>query len=122
MAARNDSYRRIYAVVRGIPRGQIATYGQIAELAGLGGHARQVGYALHALDAGNRLPWHRVVNAQGSVSPRAEPGGDRVQRALLEREGVRFDTAGRADLAHFGWRPRRRAGLAKSPSRRPRKR
>ena len=108
MPARRDPYQRIYAVVRRIPRGRIATYGQIAELAGLGGHARQVGYALHALRAGDALPWHRVLNAQGRVSPRAEPGGDRVQRALLEREGVRFDAAGRADLTRFGWRPRGR--------------
>jgi methylated-DNA-protein-cysteine methyltransferase related protein len=108
MPARRDPYQRIYAAVRRIPRGRIATYGQIAELAGLGGHARQVGYALHALTAGDAIPWHRVLNAQGRVSPRAEPGGDRVQRALLEREGVRFDAAGRADLARFGWRPRQR--------------
>ena len=108
VAGRSDPYQRIYAIVRRIPRGRIATYGQIAELAGLGGHARQVGYALHALTAGDALPWHRVMNAQGRISPRAEPGGDRVQRALLEREGVRFDAAGRADLARFGWRPRRR--------------
>jgi methylated-DNA-protein-cysteine methyltransferase-like protein len=108
VAGRSDPYQRIYAVVRRIPRGRIATYGQIAALAGLGGHARQVGYALHALTAGDALPWHRVLNAQGRVSSRAEPGGDRVQRALLEREGVRFDAAGRADLARFGWRPRRR--------------
>jgi methylated-DNA-protein-cysteine methyltransferase related protein len=108
VAARSDSYRRIYAVVRRIPRGRIATYGQVAALAGLGGHARQVGYALHALSAGDRLPWHRVLNAEGRVSARSEPGGDRVQRALLEREGVRFDPRGRADLECFGWRPRRR--------------
>ena len=108
VAGRTDPYQRIYAVVRRIPRGRIATYGQVAELAGLGGHARQVGYALHALTAGDALPWHRVLNAQGRVSPRAEPGGDRVQRALLEREGVRFDTGGRADIARFGWRPRRK--------------
>jgi methylated-DNA-protein-cysteine methyltransferase-like protein len=105
---RSDPYQRIHAVVRRIPRGRIATYGQIAELAGLGGHARQVGYALHALTEDDALPWHRVLNAQGRVSPRAEPGGDRVQRALLEREGVRFDSGGRADLARFGWRPRRK--------------
>jgi methylated-DNA-protein-cysteine methyltransferase-like protein len=108
MAARSDPYRRIYAVVQRIPRGRIATYGQIAQLAGLGGHARQVGYALHSLDAGDRIPWHRVLNAQGRVSLRAEPGGDRVQRALLEREGVRFDAGGRADLARYGWSPRGR--------------
>ncbi len=108
MAAQSDSYRRIYAVVRRIPRGRIATYGQVAQIAGLGGHARQVGYALHSVDSDDRLPWHRVLNAQGRVSPRAEPGGDRVQRALLEREGVRFDKSGRADLTRYGWRPRAR--------------
>jgi methylated-DNA-protein-cysteine methyltransferase-like protein len=113
MAARSDRDQRIYAVVRRIPRGRIATYGQVAQLAGLGRHARQVGYALHSLDAGDRLPWHRVLNAQGRVSPRAEPGGDRVQRAMLEREGVRFDAAGRTDLSQFGWRPRANARLRK---------
>jgi methylated-DNA-protein-cysteine methyltransferase related protein len=107
VAGRSDPYQRIYAIVRRIPRGRIATYGQVAALAGLGGHARQVGYALHSLDAGDRIPWHRVLNAQGRVSLRTEPGGDRVQRALLEREGVRFDASGRANLERFGWRPRR---------------
>jgi methylated-DNA-protein-cysteine methyltransferase-like protein len=108
------SYARIYAVVRRIPRGRVATYGQVAELAGLGGHARQVGYALHALPAGEsgegaaRVPWQRVVNARGEVSARAEPGWERVQRQLLEAEGVRFDGRGRVDLGAFGWRPRRR--------------
>ena len=108
MAARSDPYQRIYTVVRRIPRGRIATYGQVAQLAGLGGHARQVGYALHSLGPADRIPWHRVLNAQGRVSARVEPGGDRVQRALLEREGVRFAAAGRADLARYGWRPRGR--------------
>jgi methylated-DNA-protein-cysteine methyltransferase-like protein len=108
VAGRSDPYQRIYAIVRRIPRGRIATYGQVAALAGLGGHARQVGYAMHSLDASSRVPWHRVLNAQGRVSARSEPGGDRVQRAMLEREGVRFDANGRADLDRFGWRPRRR--------------
>jgi methylated-DNA-protein-cysteine methyltransferase-like protein len=121
VAAGSDSYQRIYAVVRRIPRGRITTYGQVAQQAGLGGRARQVGYALHALAAGDRLPWHRVLNAQGRVSPRAEPGGDRVQRALLEREGIRFDAAGRADLARFGWRPRAVVTRAKSTSKRARR-
>jgi methylated-DNA-protein-cysteine methyltransferase-like protein len=100
------SYRNIYRVVRRIPRGRIATYGQVAELAGLGPHARQVGYALHSLPDGEAVPWHRVVNAQGRVSPRAEPGGDQIQRQLLEREGVRFDERDRIDLARYRWRPR----------------
>ncbi len=106
MAANEKLYERIYAVVRRIPPGQVATYGQIAALAGLGGHARQVGYALHALATEEAVPWHRVVNARGQVSPRAEPGDDRLQRTLLEREGVRFDAADRLDLALYRWQPR----------------
>ena len=101
------TYLRIYAVVRRIPRGRVATYGQVAALAGLPGHARQVGYALHALAHGTRLPWHRVINAQGEVSRRRRPGDELSQRRLLEREGVRFDARGRVALARLGWCPRR---------------
>ncbi|HET7469199.1 MAG TPA: MGMT family protein, partial [Gemmatimonadales bacterium] len=97
------SYARIYAVVRRIPRGRVATYGQVAELAGLAGHARQVGYALHALSSGTALPWHRVVNARGSCSLRAVPGAELTQRLLLEKEGVRFDARGRVSLARVRW-------------------
>jgi methylated-DNA-protein-cysteine methyltransferase-like protein len=98
----SDAYARIYAAVRKVPRGRVATYGQIATLAGLPGHARQVGYALHALKDG-RVPWHRVVNAQGCISARAdEPGGSLLQRMRLEQEGVEFDARGRIDLRRFG--------------------
>src|SRR5918911_4447894 len=99
------SYTRIYDIVRRIPRGQVATYGQIALLAGLEGHARQVGYALHALPASTTVPWHRVINARGEVSARSERGSELTQRFLLQREGVRFDARGRVALARFGWRP-----------------
>ena len=104
---RTSPYARIWRVVARVPRGRVATYGQIAELAGLGGHARQVGYALHSLPHGTRVPWQRVVNARGEVSLRSEPGAESLQRALLEREGVRFDARGRIDLARHAWRPRR---------------
>ncbi|MEN8181913.1 MAG: MGMT family protein [Myxococcota bacterium] len=99
-------YPSIYAIVRRIPRGRVATYGQVAELAGIPRHARQVGYALHALEWGTRVPWHRVLNARGEVSLRRAPGGDALQRELLMREGVAFDTAGRVDLERVRWRPR----------------
>ena len=101
------SYRRIYEVVSRIPRGRVATYGQVARLAGLPGRARLVGYALAAIPDGSRLPWHRVVNARGQISLRA--GGepfDRLQRLRLERERVRFDGRGAIALAAFRWRPR----------------
>ncbi len=103
------AYGRIYAVVRRIPRGRVATYGQVAELAGLAGHARQVGYALHALRAGSAVPWHRVLNAAGAVSLRSAPGGELTQRQLLEQEGVGFDLRGRVRLAAVRWRPRARS-------------
>jgi len=97
---------RVYAVVRRIPRGRVATYGQVARLAGLGPNARQVGYALSALRPGSRVPWHRVINARGAVSPRAWPGAELTQRMLLEREGHRFDARGRVRLGVVQWNPR----------------
>lgn len=111
--AGNDAYERIYAIVAAIPEGRVATYGQVAALAGLAGHARQVGYALHALPDGSPLPWHRVINAHGEISPRSGPGWvEGYQRHLLEEEGVAFDRRGRADLARFRWDPDERRGRA----------
>lgn len=102
-----SSYPRIYAMVRRIPRGRVATYGQIAVLAGVPGQARLVGYALSAVPDSSTVPWHRVINAQGRISTRrSEPGGGIRQRMLLEREGVRFNAAGRTDLDRFRWTPR----------------
>ena len=100
------AYARIYAAVRRVPSGRVATYGQIAALAGLGRHARQVGYALAALLEETAVPWHRVINARGHVSARKEPGCDRCQRTLLEAEGVRFDSNGHVSLEKYRWRPR----------------
>lgn len=109
--AGSEAYARIHAVVRRIPRGRVATYGQVAELAGMPGHARQVGYALHALRADDRgVPWQRVLNAQGRTSLRSEPGAEQVQRQMLELEGVVFDASGRVDLARYRWQPRGRRG------------
>jgi methylated-DNA-protein-cysteine methyltransferase related protein len=107
---RPDSIReRIYAQVRKVPRGKVATYGQIASLAGLDGQARQVGYAMAALPSRSAIPWHRVINAQGRVSMRSEgPGGSIIQQQLLEREGVVFGGGGRIALARFGWKTRHR--------------
>jgi methylated-DNA-protein-cysteine methyltransferase-like protein len=102
---RESRWERVYAVVRRIPRGRVATYGDVAALAGLPGRAREVGWALHALDDESRVPWQRVVNARGEVSARGEPAAARVQRALLEREGVRFGANGRIDLAKRRWPP-----------------
>ncbi len=110
--SRSDRDARIYAVVRRIPAGRVATYGQVAALAGIPRGARQVGYALHALpDSAAGVPWQRVINAKGEVSPRAEGGWrEGYQRHLLEEEGVEFDDRGRLDLARFRWEPEERPG------------
>ncbi|MGE5276518.1 MAG: MGMT family protein [Acidobacteriota bacterium] len=99
---------RICAVVARIPRGRVATYGQVALLAGMHGQARLVGYVLSGLPDGSRLPWHRVVNARGQISARRDGGPESiVQRLRLEREGVRFDSRGSLSLERYRWRPRR---------------
>ena len=103
----SPTYERIYRVVRRIPRGRVATYGQVAELAGLEGHARQVGYAMHALPSRSNVPWHRVINARGEVSERTSGDSHELQRLLLEEEGIEFDLRGRCDLKKYAWKRRR---------------
>lgn len=95
---------RIYSLVARIPVGRVATYGQIAALAGSPRHARQVGYALAALENDDTLPWYRVINAKGEISERGKPGYVEWQRLLLESEGVEFDHRGRVNLEKFQWR------------------
>ena len=103
----DGSHQRIHDIVARIPRGRVATYGQIARIARLPGQARLVGYAMHALPADSDVPWHRVVNAAGKISIRSDGlGHDELQAQLLRREGVRF-VDGAIPLARFLWRPRR---------------
>ena len=105
-SAEAKGWEPVYRVVRRIPAGRVASYGQIAALAGMPRAARQVGYALHALDAESGVPWHRVVNAQGRISERGPSVIVALQRSRLEAEGIVFAAGGRIDLARFGWRSR----------------
>jgi len=102
----HSAYIRIYAVIRRIPKGRVATYGQVARLAQLPGHARQVGYALSALQETqeHEVPWQRVINAKGEVSARSIPDYENVQQKRLKAEGVIFDAKGRISLARFQWK------------------
>lgn len=103
MRRQNNSslYLRIYALTRQIPTGHVSSYGRIAQLAGCA--ARTVGFALAALPAGNDVPWQRVINSRGQVSPRADGHGNVLQRDLLESEGISFDENQTIDLNTFGW-------------------
>jgi methylated-DNA-protein-cysteine methyltransferase-like protein len=102
MFKRDESlFSRIYEVVRQVPQGWVASYGQIAEIVGAGCDARTVGYAMHSTPEGDDIPWQRIVNREGRVSI---PGqGGEIQRMRLEAEGVTFDARGRIDMKRFGW-------------------
>jgi methylated-DNA-protein-cysteine methyltransferase-like protein len=105
-----EGWRVYYRVVARIPRGKVATYGQVAMLAGTPRAARQVGYALSALrGTRHRIPWQRVLGARSRALAAIsilDPMGSAVQRALLEAEGVLVDERGRVPLDRFGWKPR----------------
>ena len=104
---KSSRYERIYAIVLRIPSGCVATYGQVARLAGLAGQARQVGYALSALPEGHTAPWHRVINAKGEISKRSEPGREMIQRGFLEKEGIVFSADDRISLSRYQWKIKR---------------
>jgi methylated-DNA-protein-cysteine methyltransferase-like protein len=102
-----SQYDLIYATVRQIPPGKVATYGQIADLAGLYGKARLVGYALFRVDLTDDIPWHRVINAQGKISYSFQRrSGDYLQKVLLEEEGIEFNSNGKIDLNRYRWQPK----------------
>jgi methylated-DNA-protein-cysteine methyltransferase related protein len=101
-----SSYDKIYAIVRQIPSGKVATYGQVADLAELAGRARLVGYALYRVNTASDIPWHRVINAKGEISESPwRQGSDYVQRSLLEAEGIVFSPAGKVNLRQYRWYP-----------------
>lgn len=100
MGAFNDA---VYEVVRQIPKGRVATYGQVARMVGRPRNARFVGYALHVNPEPGIIPCHRVVFKDGSLAPGFAFGGEDEQRRLLEREGVGFLANGRVDMKRFAW-------------------
>ncbi len=117
-----EASESICAVIARIPKGRVATYGQVAALAGLPGRARQVGAVLRDLPEGRKVPWQRVINAGGKVSPRGGPGWEEgYQRHLLQEEGVVFSASGRVDLARFGWDPDTKPRQRRSSAARPRR-
>ncbi|WP_139253695.1 MGMT family protein [Hydrococcus rivularis] len=102
-----SAYDKIYAIVQQISYGRVATYGQVAELAGLYGQARLVGYALYQINtSASEIPWHRVINAKGEISYSSlRRGDDYLQRSLLEDEGIEFSQDGKIDLRRYQWQP-----------------
>lgn len=112
-----STYDDIYRIVRQIPEGQVATYGQVAELAGLYGKPRLVGYALYRVDMRlSDIPWHRVINAKGEISHSPlRHGTDSLQRSLLEQEGIQFSPEGKINLREYQWRSFCTIGTGKMP-------
>ena len=96
-------FQKIYAQVKLVPRGKVATYGQIAALCGSPRSARAVGNALHVNPEPGVIPCHRIVNRFGGTAPAFAFGGRDMQRVMLEEEGVEFDGEGRVDLGRFLW-------------------
>ncbi len=106
MIVSSSKYQRIYEIVKKIPSGKVLTYGRVAELAGLYGKARLVGYALFKVEIATDVPWQRVVNAKGEISYSiARCGGDYLQKTLLEQEGIEFSQGQRIDLKKYRWQP-----------------
>lgn len=101
--AQPHARERLYSVLAAVPAGTVITYGQLAELAGMPRRARWVGQLLGRLPRDTRLPWHRVINAQGRISLPPGPAADR-QKALLQAEGVRVSASYRISLSEFGWK------------------
>ena len=98
-------HQRVIAVVKRIPRGRVAGYGQVAGLAGNNRAARQVVWTLHSSAEKEGLPWHRVVNSRGRIS--LLPGaGYELQRRRLEAEGIVVTPDGGIDLDRYGWKPK----------------
>jgi len=105
MVLENDWEDRVYHLVECIPKGKVATYGQLARMLGHPRRARHVGYALARTPENRQIPWQRVINAQGRISFPPETPRYHYQYQLLKNEGIEFGKSGRINLRHFGWRP-----------------
>ncbi|HSB68740.1 MAG TPA: MGMT family protein [Candidatus Methylomirabilis sp.] len=110
-------FDRVYVLVARIPRGKVATYGQIARLLGASRSARVVGWAMHGNPHGSKVPCHRVVQRGGSLSPNYCVGDPDRQRRLLEREGVTFRLDGRVDMSLHQWDAKRPRPAQRGPAR-----
>jgi methylated-DNA-protein-cysteine methyltransferase related protein len=104
--SRDELDQRLRATVDAVPTGRVATYGQVAEEAGLPGRARRVGWLLRNLPPGSSLPWHRIIGAGGKLSLPPDSSSGREQRKRLRAEGVELNARGRVDMRRFAWRPR----------------
>jgi len=102
IANKGELYSRIYDIVRGVPAGQVASYGQVAAFVSRCSPL-MVGFAMAAVPFDSDVPWHRIINSKGKISPRTGGDGDRMQRVLLEAEGIEFDSSGRVNFAEVRW-------------------
>ncbi len=107
----NSFNQKVYSTVSKIPYGEIATYGQIADLIYEYGHARQVGWALRRLRLPSTIPWHRVINSKGEITMRLSRNGtDWMQKELLINEGIKFNLRMKIDIKKYIWKPKEITG------------
>jgi len=99
----SESAQAILTMIQQVPVGRVASYGQIARLAGYPRNSRQVGSILRKLPRGSETPWFRIVNSKGEISGRSNPDAESYQREKLQSEGIEFDSEGRVSLKKFGW-------------------
>lgn len=118
MTAMSHFTEKVIRYVKAIPPGKVATYGQIAELAGKPQGSRGVGWILHSCSTRHQLPWHRVLNAQGKISFEAGTHNFRQQKKRLEKEGIEFISTGKLSLAKYQWK--KKPGAPKKAKNRPR--
>lgn len=119
MTAKTTAFQEVYRVVRRIPRGRVATYGQVARMLPERWSPALVGWALHALPEGSDVPWFRVVDSKGSLGTRRlSCDSATIQELLLAEEGVRLDRDGRCDLAAVQWDGEEKATRGRARKRR----
>jgi methylated-DNA-protein-cysteine methyltransferase-like protein len=109
----SDYRKRVYKIVRKIPRGSVMTYGQLAEILGEGYTPRTIGFVMHAADEGT--PWHRVINARGECSTGKVVLPHDKQQRMLEAEGIKFDERGRCNLEKYLWIPHEKLSKIERP-------
>lgn len=109
MRPSSDFFRKVVLLIKRIPSGKVATYGQIAALAGKEQGSRGVAWILHSCSTAYQLPWHRVINSQGKISFPSDTRNYRIQKKRLEQEGVEMNSSKKYNMEKYQWKKKARS-------------